>query len=124
MTQKNKLSEIQKQRVQLYRATPLKLQLVDELIKELKKCFGEHMNANGIRLDSGSLKLKDNLSVRMIEIDPQVIGAVLIHWYPDFNVSTTSDPFCSAYILTPNELRKLIKAVQDVSNLREKHINM
>lgn len=113
--------ELTQTRVQLYKATPLKLQLVDELTKALKECFGKHVDTTGIRLDSGSLRLKDNLSVRMIEIDPQEIGAVLIHWFPKFDVSNTSDPFCSAYILTPNELRKIIKTLQNVSNYYKEH---
>ena len=113
--------QLKQTRAQLYKPTPSQFKLVDELTKALKECFGKHIDTTGIRLDSGSLRLKDNLSVRMIEIDPQEIGAVLIHWYPKFDISNTSDPFCSAYVLTPNELKKIIKTLQNVSNYYKEH---
>lgn len=108
-------------RTNLYKATPLKLQLVDELTTALKKCFGDMVEVNQITFKSNQLKMDDGLFVKMIEIDPQQIGAVLIHWYPQFDKSTTSDPFCSAYMLTPNEIRKIIKMLQLAKDFYLKH---
>ena len=107
-------------RVQLYKATPLKLKLVDEIINILKT-IAHHVELTSLSFEKDFLTLKDNLSVRQVEIDPQEIGAVLIHWYPKFDVSNTSDPFCSAYILTPNELRKVIKTLHDVKDFHRKY---
>ena len=103
--------ELTKIRVQLYKATPLKLQLVDELISLIKGCFGNHIKVNGIRFDNRHFQL-GGLTVKMIEIDPQEIGGVLIHWYPNFKISTRQDPYCSVYILKTNSIRKLIKEIQ------------
>ena len=38
--------------------------------------------------------------------------AILVHWYPNYSISTTSDPFCSAFILKYNSLQKLYKEVK------------
>lgn len=99
-------------REQLYKATPLKLQLVDELISLIKGCFGNYIKVNGIRFDNRHFQL-EGLTVKMIEIDPQEIGGVLIHWYPNFNISTQRDPFCSAYVLHTNSIKKLISYLQN-----------
>ena len=99
-------------REQLYKATPLKLQLVDELISLIKGCFGNHIEVNGIRFDNTHFQL-EGLAVKMIEIDPQEIGGVLIHWYPNFKISTRRDPYCSAYVLNTNSIKKLISYLQN-----------
>lgn len=111
---------LNEQRRLVYKATPTKLKLVDELINILKTT-AQHVELTSLSFEKDFLTLKDNLSVRQVEIDPQEIGAVLIHWYPKFDVSTTSDPFCSAYVLTPKELRKIIKTLQDVKVFHKKH---
>jgi hypothetical protein len=113
---------LEQQRIQLYKATPLKLQLVDELASLIKNCF-PNVETNGIRFDDSHLRL-EGLTVKMLEIDPQEIGGVLIHWYPKFDISNTSDPFCSAYMLTINELKKLIKTLQNVKNSYQLHNKM
>lgn len=118
MTQ-NKLTNI---RVQLYNATPLKLKLVDELIQLVKTCF-KHVETTSIDFKKNCLTF-NKLSVKQVEIDPQEIGGVLIHWYPKFDISNTSDPFCSAYMLTINELKKLIKTLQNVKNSYQLHSKM
>ena len=121
MTQKKLIQT----RIQLYKATPLKLQLVDKLIEAIKTIPNRFdVEMTGITFKEKELILNDNMSVKTIEIDPQEIGGVLIHWFPKFDVSNTSDPFCSAYILTPNELRKVIKTVQDVTNYYIEHNKM
>lgn len=92
-------------REQLYKATPLKLQLVDELIELIKNNNDNITKINGIIIDE--------LTVKSIEIDPQEIGGVLIHWYPNFKISTQRDPYCSAYILHANSIKKLISYLQN-----------
>ena len=98
--------QLKQTRVQLYKATPLKLQLVDELTSKIKKCFGNKIETTSIGLDVEKLK--------MIEIDPQRIGGVLVHWYPKPKVSTQQDPYCSAYILKPCEIRKIIYHIDKI----------
>lgn len=107
-------------RVKLYRATPLKLQLVDELISLIKGCFGDKVETNGIRFDSGNFKLGE-LSVNMIELDPQEIGGVLVHWYPKLDVSLRQDPYCSVYMLSMREIRKIIERIKRIHEYYETH---
>ncbi len=113
--------ELTQTRVQLYKATPLKLQLVEELANAIKHC-SNGVETNGIDFRDTKLKL-NGISVRLLEIDPQELGNVLVHWYPKFDTSTTSDPFCSAYILTPKELRKLIKTITNIKDFYNSHLN-
>ena len=115
--------QLKQTRVQLYKATPLKLQLVDELISLIKGCFGGKVETNEIQFDSGNFKLTDKseLSVNMIELDPQEIGGVLIHWYPNFYISTKNDPYCSVYMLSIREIRKIIHRVKNIQEYYNSH---
>ena len=105
--------QLKQTRVQLYKATPLKLQLVDELTSKIKKCFGNKIETTSIKFDTEKLKM-EGLSVKMIEIDPQKIGGVLVHWYPKPKISTQQDPYCSAYILKPCEIRKIMYHIDKI----------
>lgn len=107
-------------RAKLYRAKPSKLQLVDELISLIKGCFGDKVETNGIRFDSGNFKLGE-LSVNMIELDPQEIGGVLVHWYPKLDVSLRQDPYCSVYMLSLREIRKIIERINKVHEYYKQH---
>lgn len=107
-------------RAKLYRAKPSKLQLVDELITLIKGCFGDKVETNGIRFDSRNFKLGE-LSVNMIELDPQEIGGVLVHWYPKLDISTKNDPYCSVYMLSLREIRKIIERINKVHEYYKQH---
>jgi len=93
-------------RVQLYKATPLKLQLADELKHLIEGCFGNHIVTNGIRFDSSSFKL-DGLYVKMIEIDPMEFGNVLVHWSQD-------GKYCSVYMLKVSDIRRIIQRISKI----------
>lgn len=54
----------------------------------------------------------NDLSVRKVEREHSH-SAILVHWYPNHNVSTKNDPFCSAFILEPNELSKLYNVIAE-----------
>lgn len=111
MTKEEKLKAL---RVKLYKATPLKLDLVDELISAIKNCF-HGVETNGIRFDS-TFKL-GGLYLKSLNLDD--ISGVLVHWEPDFEISTQSDPYCSAYIFTPREIRRIIKKITEVKEYYE-----
>ena len=98
---KQELTQI---RGQLYKTTPLKLQLVDEIINNIKS-----LKVNELRFDT-TLKL-EGIQVRLIEIDPQEIGGLLIHWFPNRLISTTQDPYCSVYMLQTNTIKKLLRII-------------
>lgn len=104
---------LNEQRRLVYKATPTKLKLVDELIDLIKHCF-PNVETNVMRFDDSHLKL-GTLIVKMIEIDPQELGGVLVHWYPNFKLSTQTDPYCSAYILTEEEISTLIGEVKKIN---------
>jgi hypothetical protein len=114
---KEELTEL---RVKLYKAKPSKLQLVDELISLIKGCFGDKVETNGIRFDSGNFKLGE-LSVNMIELDPQEIGGVLVHWYPKLDISIRYDPYCSVYMLSLREIKKIIERIKRIHEYYETH---
>lgn len=107
-------------RAKLYKAKPSKLKLVDELISLIKGCFGDKVETNGIRFNSGNFKLSE-LSVNMIELDPQEIGGVLVHWYPKFDISTKNDPYCSVYMLSLHEIKKIIERIKRIHEYYETH---
>ena len=100
--------EFKKVREKLYKATPLTFQLVEELERKIINCLGNGVEVNGISLDSGFLNIGD-LYVKRIEIVPNDIAHIMIHWYPNFELSTREDPYCSVYMLTEEEIRYLIE---------------
>ncbi len=84
---------------------------VEELVVRIVELL-EKRNVNGVRFEDGSLKL-DEMSVRMIEIEHSH-SVLLIHWEPNPYISTTSDPFCSAFILTYEELNTIYSKLSKV----------
>lgn len=115
--------KLRETRVKLYKATPLKLQLVDELIELVKHSFTgvfSGLEVSGMTFKDTFFKI-GGLQVKMIEIDPQEVGGLLIHWYPNFRISTQSDPYCSAYMLTPREIRRIIKKVSELNDHYNSH---
>ena len=102
---KQELTQIRKQ---LYKPTPLKLQFVDEIINNIKS-----LKVNGVRFDT-TLKL-EGIQVQLIEIDPQEIGGILIHWFPNHHISAKRDPYCSVYILQTNTIKKLLRIITNIN---------
>lgn len=98
-------------RVQLYKPTPLRLKLVDELISEIKSCFGEKVVTDTIEFKRHVLKL-GGMWVKSVQTEEKGIGGVLVHWEANPRISTTTDPFCSAYILSTNEVKSLLQTVK------------
>ena len=97
--------DLNEQRRLLYKVGPFKLRLVDKLAEIIKAKGGNELK----------LKLKfGSLAAKYIEIDPMKIGGVLVHWEPDYTISTKSDPFCSAYMLDSIDIDELIKAAEAV----------
>ena len=84
---------------------------VEGIVVRIVELLEKH-NVNGVRFDDSSLKL-DDLSVRMIEIEDSH-SVLLIHWEPNFYISTAQDPFCSAFILTYEELNTIYSKLSKV----------
>lgn len=116
MTSTIELNEIRKK---LYKVSDDTLLLVSKVRETLTHLFPK-VEVNGIRIDSNQLKIGD-LYVQMIEIDPQTLGSILIHWYPNHEVSTQSDPYCSIYMLTENEIKHIWRYLKKVQAFSMKH---
>ena len=81
---------------------------VEEVVAKMCDLF-DKSSINGVRFDT-TFKL-GGMSVKLVEREHSH-SAILVHWEPDFRISTTSDPFCSAYILTLREVNKLYKELE------------
>ena len=93
----------------LYKPTPK----VEELVLNLCDLFDKPL-PNGVIVTSltfkeGALTL-GGLSVKKVIRGGQHCG-VEVHWYPNYSISTQSDPFCSAFVLRYNSLSKLYREV-------------
>jgi hypothetical protein len=84
---------------------------VEGLVVRIVELLEKH-NVNGVRIDDSSLTIDDE-AVRMIEIEHSN-SVLLIHWEPNPYISTTTDPFCSAFILTYEELNKIYSKLSKV----------
>lgn len=109
----NNRIELKKARLQLYKPSPTKFQLVAKLDDLITHCHGNNIRVNGLRFDSNSFKVGE-LYVRMIEVKPNDIAHVLIHWYPNYQISNQSDPFCSAYIMEQWEIELIINKLRNI----------
>lgn len=63
---------------------------------------------NGLRFDS-TLMIGDS-QVKWIEKENSHC-VLLVHWYPNRNLSLNDDPLCSAFVLTEEKLKTLYEAV-------------
>jgi hypothetical protein len=111
--------ELNETRKKLYRVSDDTLLLVNKVRETLTHLFPK-VEVNGIRIDSNQLKIND-LYVQMIETDPQVLGCILIHWYPNYKISTQSDPYCSIYMLTEKEIKNIWRYLKKVQAFSMKH---
>jgi hypothetical protein len=99
--------DISKETEMLYHPT----KEVKELGLKLCELFDNSI-VNGIRIDSGRLMI-DGLSVKSIlRVDNHCM--VEIHWYPNYDISTQRDPFCSVFSLTQEEVSKIYEKVKKV----------
>ena len=93
----------------LYQPTQLVISLIDEICKELDKRgygYGDKFTMpEGFRIGKPALTM---LSMEREDSHCHL----LIHWKPDFKISTKRDPFCSAFILRPNTLKKILKHIR------------
>lgn len=96
----------------LYRPTPKVEGLVCKIIDLFDKPLSNGVTIKDIEFKKGHLKL-GGLDVKSIN-RVNAFYWVEIHWYPDFNISTTSDPYCTLYALKYNSLQKLYREVEKV----------
>lgn len=100
---------MKKQRQLLYGASEEQYQLANRLLSLMKS-----KGLDEITFTEDRPQLKDGLICKSLEIDKQSISGVLVHWEPIYRVSTKSDPFCSIYILSTEEIQQLINRVKAV----------
>ena len=102
----------------LYKPTPKVEGLVLKLCDLFDKPLPNGVTITSLTFKEGALTL-GNLSVKELIRGGQHCG-IEVHWYPDFNVSTKTDPFCSVFILRYNSLKKLYREVEKAfSQMRE-----
>ena len=102
----------------LYKPSPKVEGLVLKLCDLFDKPLPNGVTVTSLTFKEGALKI-GGLSVKELIRGGQHCG-VEVHWYPNFNVSTNTDPFCSAFILRYNSLEKLYREVEKViSHLRD-----
>lgn len=114
------MTEIDKQRMMLYKASSSKMKLVEELAEAIKYCFGDNIEVSGFRFDSNSTKIGD-LYVKKILVVSHDIAHIMIHWYPNYNISTRNDPYCSVYMLTEEEIKTLMEKVKAIKDYYLSH---
>ena len=51
---------------------------------------------------------KNGLKVRFLEREKGTHSCILVHWWPQRDVSLRQDPFCSAFMLEADELNRLL----------------
>lgn len=94
----------------LYKPTPKVEGLVLKLCDLFDKPLPNGVTITSLTFKEGALKV-GGLSVKELIRGGQHCG-IEVHWYPNFNVSTNTDPFCSAFILRYNSLEKLYREVE------------
>ena len=111
--------KLNQQRVSVYNTTPTKIKLVEILINLIKGCY-PNVETTQIDIDKNQITL-NGLMVKQVEIDPMTFGGVLIHWFPNKNISTKDDPFCSAYMLDEEEIKTINKYIRKIKKYAFQH---
>ena len=102
----------------LYKPSPKVEGLVLKLCDLFDKPLPNGVTITSLTFKEGVLKI-GGLSVKELIRGGQHCG-IEVHWYPDFTKSTKTDPFCSAFILRYNSLKKLYREVEKViSQMRD-----
>ena len=96
----------------LYKPSPKVEGLVLKLCDLFDKPLPNGVTVTSLTFKEGALKI-GGLSVKELIRGGQHCG-IEVHWYPDFTLSTKTDPFCSAFILRYNSLEKLYREVEKV----------
>ncbi len=94
----------------LYKPTPKVEGLVLKLCDLFDKPLPNGVTITSLTFKEGALKV-GGLPVKELIRGGQHCG-IEVHWYPNFNISSTTDPFCSAFILRYNSLEKLYREVE------------
>lgn len=103
----------------LYRPTPKVEELVLKLCDLFDKPLPNGVTINSLTFKENALKL-GGLSVKEIIRSDEPHMGVEVHWYPDFNISTKQDPYCSAFVLRYNSLNKLYREIEKaLSTMRD-----
>ena len=100
---------------QLYKPSQKVERLVLEICDLFDKPQSNGVTINGLRFDSNFLELCGGLNVKEV-VREDSHSALLIHWFPRYDISRQRDPFCSAFILRYNTLMKLKKTLEEVMN--------
>lgn len=104
----------------LYKPTPKVEGLVLKLCDLFDKPLPNGVTINSLTFKEGTLTL-GGLKVKKVIRGGRHCG-IEVHWYPNFNISTKNDPFCSAFVLRYNSLEKLYREVEKVfSIIKEKN---
>ena len=102
----------------LYKPTPKVESLVLKLCDLFDKPLPKGVAITSLTFKEGALTLGGS-KVKEVIRGGQHCG-IEVHWYPDFTLSTKTDPFCSAFILRYNSLEKLYREVEKViSQMRD-----
>lgn len=96
----------------LYKPSPKVEALVLKLCDLFDKPLPNGVTITSLTFKEGALTLGD-LSVKELIRGGQHCG-IEVHWYPDFTLSTNTDPFCSAFILTYEELTTIYSKLSKV----------
>ena len=96
----------------LYRPTSKVEAIALKLCDLFDKPLPNGVTVTSLTFKKGALVL-DGLSVKELIRGGQHCG-IEVHWYPDFTLSTKTDPFCSAFISRYNSLEKLYREVEKV----------
>ena len=96
----------------LYKPSPKVEGLVLKLCDLFDKPLPNGVTITSLKFKEGALTLGGS-KVKEVIRGGQHCG-IEVHWYPDFTLSTNTDPFCSAFILRYNSLEKLYREVEKV----------
>jgi len=100
----DKKKSISKQSQMLYNPSAKVIEMTLKIEETMK-----HKKRTIVKLPK-SVKL-GGLNCTRIELDTQGCGVILVHWEPNFQISTQTDPYCSALILKYNTLCKLLRII-------------
>jgi len=103
----------------LYHPSQRAEELVSQIIKAFDYTFTNGIKWNEVGFNKGALTLGD-LDVKSLILSTNTHLGVEVHWHPKPSISTERDPFCSAYILTEEELALILNKMREIRTEMDK----
>lgn len=95
----------------LYKPSDTVEKLCSKVMDWFDTPFPNGVKITDLTLARNTIILSSGNNIKSLKRVDNHIG-IEVHFYPNYNISTTNDPFCSIFILKHYEIKKILKFLE------------